>query len=229
MAVGFGAALTGGLNGLAGLGGLSGLFGGGGTELWRESAVPIMEMYNRGQGRAFEQLKHVGPAAFRARDSLMPWGQDALQRLQGNQFLGGLRNIANNPMAGFNEQANVLQKRINNQSNRLMGMAERDGISAGQGFGSRTAVQKGLIGQGALDASQAGMAQLLGQSYDRSLQAGTAGGGLLAQGLLGGLGQMESLYQMQLDPFQASWMPLEKLKGLVGNGITLANEQGGLF
>jgi len=151
---------------------------------------------------------------------LMGQGMDFMTQLGSNDFLSALSQQAGGNEELMQRQIGDLGGYINQFAERQMGNVEQGGISAGQ-FGSRTSVGKGIVGEEATRAFGSGVTDIMTQDANRSLQASVAGGGLLSQGLIGGLSQMQGLMGLGMAPM----MPYQGLAGIIGGPAVVGESE----
>jgi len=171
-------------------------------------------------------------------------GQQQLQQIAGG----------NDPAVG--NQIGQLGQDIQRQFNQLLPGIESQAIGGGQLGGGRQGVAQGLGLQASQDAFGRGAAQIRFDDLSRQLQAGTALGqqqgqagaqlgnlglqqgigeaGFDLQGLqsatqanLGGLDQLQNLFNLGFSPFQAEFSPLLSLAQIIGDPTVL--QQGSSF
>ena len=165
-------------------------------------------------------------------------GQQQLQRIAGG----------NDPAVG--QQIGQLGQDIQRQFSQLLPGIESQAIGGGQLGGGRQGVAQGLGLQASQDAFGRGAADIRFQDLNRQFgaagtlgqQAGQAGGQLASLGLqqgvgqaglnqaglqsaaqtqLGGLGQLQDLFNLGFSPFQAEFSPLLALNQIIGQPTTL--------
>lgn len=165
-------------------------------------------------------------------------GQGQLQRIAGG----------NDPAVG--NQIGQLGQDIQRQFSQLLPGIEAQAIGGGQLGGGRQGVAQGLGLQASQDAFQRGATDIRAGDLQRQLaaagqlgqQAGQAGGQLgqlgLQQGVaqagldqaglqsaaqteLGGLGQLQNLFNLGFSPFQAEFSPLLALNQVIGQPTVL--------
>jgi hypothetical protein len=118
------------------------------------------------------------------------------------------------------QQTQNLGNQINQFSERQMNNATQTGIGAGQ-FGSRGEVARGLVGEAATDAFARGSTDIMNNNYQLAQQANIAGGGLMGQGIMGGLGAMPGLFGMNQGANMAGMAPWQQYAGIMGSPTVL--------
>ncbi len=141
-------------------------------------------------------------------------------QLYDNPFLQGLQQQAQGNPALVQQQADVLKQQIGDFSAQQMNQATNTGIGAGQ-FGSRGQVARGAIGSAATDAFASGYSQLQQADAQRAMQAGISGGGLLSQGILGGMSGIGGLLGTYQGAGMSPMMPYGQYAGILGSPVVL--------
>jgi hypothetical protein len=148
-------------------------------------------------------------------NQLAQQGAGMIPGLTNNSFLSGLAQQGQGNPELMAQQTENLGNQINQFSERQMNNATQTGIGAGQ-FGSRGEVARGLVGEAATDAFARGSTDIMNNNYQMAQQANIAGGGLMGQGIMGGLGAMPGLFGMQQGANLAGMAPYQQYAGILG-------------
>jgi hypothetical protein len=208
-------------------------FGGGksssSTGIDKQQKQWLKRLWSGGYG-AMNQANQFTGQTQQFGNQLAQQGAGMIPGLTNNPFLQGLQQQAGGNPDLVASQTQNLGNQINQFSERQMNNATQTGIGAGQ-FGSRGEVARGLVGEAAVDSFARGSDQIMQADQQRALQAGTAGGGLMAQGIMGGLGAMPGLFGMQQQAGMAQMAPWQQYAGILGNPTVLggaSSMQGGI-
>lgn len=215
---------------LGGIGAMGGLSGGGGTYI-DPKQQPYLD-FTRNTGRALAETGVPGASAFgrEAGQELYGFGQSALGQLGANPFLQSLQ-----AQAQGNEQ--LVQRQIGDLQSAL-GRSFREDVLPGirQDFASVGALGGGRMapayGQAAGrfgEALSRGITDIQAADALRAQQAAVSGGGLLSQGLLGGLSSLGGLFDVGLGQFTGGFAPLSLYSQILGPPTVLQKSSGGLF
>jgi hypothetical protein len=183
-------------------------------DVWKPQKQWLKNLWKSGYGAA-NQANRFSPQTQQFGMGLAQQGADQLGNLTNNPFLQGLQQQAGGNPELVASQTQNLGNQINQFSQRQMNNATQTGIGAGQ-FGSRGEVARGLVGESAVDSFARGTDQIMQADQQRALQAGTAGGGLYSQGLLGGLNSMQGLFGLQQGGQLAGMAPWQQYSGILG-------------
>ena len=210
--------------------GLSSIFGGGssGGGSFIDPKQQAFLNFVRNQGQGLVQQNQTGASNFASQfaPELFGFGQQALGQLGDNQFLSGLGQQAGGNPELVNQQIGQLGSDLGRTFNQqVLPGIRRDATAVGALGGSRQGVAEGIAGQGFADAFSRGVTDIQGADAQRSLQAGIAGGGLLAQGQLGGLSQLGSLFDVGLGQFTGGFAPLSLFSQILGPPTVLGSQQ----
>lgn len=172
---------------------------------------------NLGQALVGQNTSLAQQFAGMAGSNLYGFGQQALGQLGSNPFLSALQQQAGGNPALVNQQIGQLQADLGRSFRQevLPGIS-RYAAGVGALGGSRQGVAEGIAAQGFADAFSRGATDIYSAEQQRRLQAGTAGGGLLAQGLLGGLSSLGGLFDVGLGQFTGGMAPLGLYSQILG-------------
>lgn len=216
------------------------LFGGGSSSGSNRSFVdPLQQPFldflrNTGQG-----LVNTGGAnqfAQQAGSQLYNQLAPQLGQLTSNPFLSGLQQQAGGNPALVQQQTDALGANLGQFWNDQIrpGIGRQFGNIGARG-GSRQAVAENLNARPLLNAFQQGATEFATQDAARSLQAGVAGGGLLANGILGGAQAGNSLFNLGMGQYTGGFAPLLAYNQIVGpptvldEGSQKMSQTGGVF
>jgi len=182
------------------------------------SQQPFLD-FTRNLGQSLTGLNTSGAQQFagQAGGNLFGMGMGMLPQLGNNPFLQSLQAQAGGNPGLVNQQVEQLSSDLGRsfQQQVLPGISRYAGGVGALG-GSRQGVAEGIAGQGFADAFSRGVTDIYSADALRSQQAATAGGGLLAQGLLGGLSSMPGLFDTGLGQFTGGFAPLSIYSGILG-------------
>lgn len=184
---------------------------------------PFLDLLrNSGAGLLGQGMFGAQQFGQQAGSQLFNMGLGSLGQLGNNPFLSALQQQAGGNQGLVNQQIGQLQADLSRsfQQEVLPGI-RRDATAVGALGGSRQGVAEGIAGQGFADAFSRGVTDIMGADAQRGLQAGISGGGLLAQGLLGGLSAMPGLFQTGLGQFTGGFAPLGAFNQIVGGPTVL--------
>jgi hypothetical protein len=194
-------------------------FGGGksssSTGIDKQQKQWLKKLWSGGYG-AMNQANQFTGQTQQFGNQLAQQGAGMIGGLTQNPFLQGLQQQAGGNPDLVACQTQNLGNQINQFSERQMNNATQTGIGAGQ-FGSRGEVARGLVGEAATDAFARGSTDIMSQNNQLAQQASVAGGGLMAQGIMGGLGAMPGLFGMQQGANLAGMAPYQQYAGILGN------------
>ena len=185
---------------------------------------------NTGQGLVGQTMPGAQQFAQQQGGQLFGQGLDFLGGLQNNPFIAQLFQQAQGSPDLVNQQVGQLQADLGRafQQEVLPGI-RRDATAVGALGGSRQGVAEGIAGQGFADAFSRGVTGIQTAAADRALQAGTAGAGIQAQSLLGGLSSLPGLLQLGLGQFTGQFAPLSLFSDIVGGPTVLDRSRGRSF
>jgi len=190
--------------------------------------------FGRNAAKGLLQQNLFGAQQFgqQAGADLFGQGQGFLSTLQSNPFLSALQQQAGGNPELLNAQIGQLGSDLGRsfQQQVLPGI-RRDAGAVGALGGSRQGVAEGIAGQGFADAFSRGVTQLQTADAQRGLQAGIAGGGLQAQGALGGLSSLPGLFSTGMQQFTGGFAPLSLFNQIIGppNNLNFAKSQSKSF
>jgi len=155
--------------------------------------------------------------AQQAGSNLYGAGTAMLPQLTNNPFLQSLQQQAGGDPALVDRQIGQLGSDLGRafQQQVIPGI-RRDAGGYGALGGSRQQVAQGIAGQGFADAFSRGATDIYAADRNRQLQAATTGGGLLSQGVLGGLSSLQGLYDVGLSQFTGGFAPLSLYSSILG-------------
>jgi len=158
---------------------------------------------------------------------LYGYGQQALDQLGSNPFLSSLQQQAGGNQGLINQQVGQLGADLGRSFNQqVLPGIRRDATAVGALGGSRQGVAEGIAGQGFADAFGRGVTDIYSADAQRSQQAATAGGGLLAQGLLGGMANMPGMFDVGMGQFTGGFAPLGMFAQMLGGPTVLDKSSG---
>jgi len=224
----------------AGIGGLFGLAGNLGQQ--GQQALSGLQQTGQQLGQGVDVGVGQGQGGIDALNLLAQGqglGQGQLQRIAGG----------NDPAVG--QQIGQLGSDLERQFGQLLPGITNQAVGGGQLGGGRQGVAQGLLGQATQDAFGRGATDIRFQDLQRQLaaagqlgqqqqqaggalgqlgtQQGIAQGGLDLQGLqgqaqtqLGGLGQLQGLFNLGFSPFEAQFSPALNLAQIIGQPTTLS-------
>ena len=196
--------------------------------------------FGRNAARGLLRGNRRGAQAFgqQAGRDLYGMGMQNLPQLTSNPFLSGLQQTAQGNPELVAQQKQQLGTDLTNMWNQQINPGiGRDYGGIGARYGSRMAVDQNLAGGEVMDAYSRGATELDTQAQNRQLQAGTAGGGLLAQGILGGSQAAQQYFDIGMGQFMGGFSPLMAYADIIGAPTVLdkssssswnANARGGL-
>ena len=217
----------------------SDIFGGGSKTSASAQVDPKQQPFldftrNLGQALVGQNTSLAQNFAGQAGGSLYGFGQQALGQLGSNPFLSALMQQAGGDPALVNQQIGQLQADLGRsfQQEVLPGIS-RYAAGVGALGGSRQGVAEGIAAQGFADAFSRGATDIYSADAQRRLQAGVSGGGLLTQGLLGGLSSLPGLFDVGLSQFTGGMAPLSIYSQILGAPTVLnsstTRSTGGVF
>ena len=158
---------------------------------------------------------------------LFNFGRQSLSQLSNNPFLDALQQQAGGNQALVDRQIGQLGGDLGRFFNQqLLPGLRRDSAAVGALGGSRQAVNEGLAAQSILDAFQRGATDIYTQDADRALRAGVGGGGLLGQGLLGGIAGASDLFGgVGLGQFTGGFAPASVFNSIIGAPTVLGQQK----
>lgn len=214
------------------MGFMDSVFGGGsGYESSRSFVDPKQQPFldfTRNLGRSLVGQYGAGAGQFsqQAGAGLFGQGLGLLGSLSSNPFLTALQGQAGGNPGLVNAQIGQLQADLGRSFRQevLPGIG-RDAVGIGAFGGSRQGVAEGIAAQGFADAFSRGVTDIQSADALRAQQAAISGGGLLAQGALGGIAGLGSLFDVGLGQFTGGFAPLSIYSQILGAPTVLSEGQ----
>ena len=206
------------------MGFLTELFGGSERQQTTQSSTflsPFQQPFLQQQFQSAQNLAQAqaGPISQQAFGSAQQLGQ------QGQDFLGGLGSQAGGQLDPFigqgptQQQIGSLGDLLQRNLGQSLGQVNQQAVGSGGFGGARQGLAQGqAIGDTQL-AFGAGTAQILGQDVQRRQDAALGQAGIQGQTALGGLGSLQSLFNLGLSPFGAQFQPLQQAANVIGGPI----------
>jgi len=215
-----------------GLIGSGGIFGGGGAETYIDPKQQPYLDFTRNLGRSLTEIGAGGAASFgqQAGRNLYGFGEQALGQLGANPFLQSLQAQAQGNPQLVQRQIGDLQSALGRsfREDVLPGIRQ-DFASVGALGGGRMAPAYGQAAGRFGEALSRGITDIQAADALRAQQAAVSGGGLLSQGLLGGLSSLGGLFDVGLGQFTGGFAPLSLYSQILGPPTQLQKSSGGLF
>lgn len=200
------------------------------SEVWPVQRPFLRFGYNQGQDIYNQFAPGAGQFAQTAGADLYGFGQSGLGQLTSNPFLSGLQQQAGGNPELVAQQLGALESGLTDfWTNTLQPGIGRDYQSAGAFGGSRQAVAETLGAGQIANAYTQGASNIYTQDAQRALQAATAGGGLLAQGILGGMSALPSMFDVGMGQFTGGFAPLDAYMNIIGSPTVLGSSKRSSF
>ena len=172
---------------------------------------------NRARDLARQNLHGAQQFAGQSGADLYSSGRANIDALTNNPFLSGLQQQAGGNPELVQQQIGQLGTDLGNfYQQQLQPGIGRDYQGIGAQGGSRQAIDEGFARQSMADAFSRGATDIYGADATRSLQAGTAGGGLMAQGAMGAVDLLSGLSDVGMGQFTGGFAPLLAYNNIIG-------------